>query len=398
MPDLIAKTAHLFILPWDITHLGGVNQVVTNLYKEYESDGQCRPLLMVADWSQPALSLRREDGFDKALFRMRSPYDGKHPVFGFMRYLLGLPTVCAHLSGFLQHHRVTVINPHYPTLAILTFVVLKKLRLFKGKIVLSFHGSDIGNVINTPYLEKACWKYLIASADLVVTCSNSLAESVRSFSPHCRLKIVHNGIDFDRLIKETDPTFEIDPMLLKHPFILNIGTFEDKKGQDVLVRAFAKIHAFFPEHRLVLIGRSGETEKKINDLIAALGLDEFVVVVKDLPHQCVATYLKQAAMFVLPSRIEPFGIVVLEAGGFGLPVIASAVGGVIEILQQGVTGCLVPSDDVEALTEQVLFLLRHPAEAGRMAANLKEQVSNHFRWSQAYQQYIKEIVAIGNRI
>ena len=270
MPERIVQPAYLFILPWEITHPGGVNQVVTNLYKEFELQEQYRPLLMIADWSYPKLAVRREDGFDKALFRMRSPCDRKHPVRGLLQYLFRMPAQWAGLLKFLKRNQIEVINPHYPTLAILSFVVLKKLRLFKGRIVLSFHGLDISNAIKTQYLEKACWKYLIASADSVVTCSNSLAEQVISFSPNCKPVIVHNGIDFDRLSKESDPIFRIDRALANHPFILNIGTFENKKGQDVLVRAFAKIHASFPEHRLVLIGRSGETEKKIADLITVL--------------------------------------------------------------------------------------------------------------------------------
>ncbi len=390
MPDQTDKTAHLFILPWDIAHPGGVNQVVTNLYKEYESHGQWRPMLMIGDWSYPALSLKREDGYDKALFRMPAPYDSKHPVRGFVRYLLGMPAQCAVLLRFLRRNRIAVINPHYPGLATLTFVALKKLRLYKGKIVLSFHGLDISNAIQSRYLERACWKYLIASADSVVTCSKSLAELVVSFSPDCKPVIVHNGIDADRLGKESDPSFRIDRRLSDHPFILNIGTFEDKKGQDVLVRAYAKIRAQFPGHRLVLIGRTGESENRIRSLIAACGLDDYVVIVKDLPHRYIAAYLERAAMFVLPSRIEPFGIVVLEAGVFGLPVIATAVGGVTEILNHGETGLLVPADDVDALAEQILFVLHHPAEAQAMAANLKRHVMLHFGWGEAYRRYIEE--------
>ncbi|HET9114326.1 MAG TPA: glycosyltransferase family 4 protein [Burkholderiales bacterium] len=391
MPDQIDKPAHLFILPWDIAHPGGVNQVVTNLYEEYGSHGRWRPMLMIADWSYPAMALKREDGFDKALFRMLAPFDSKHPVRGLVRYLLGMPAQCIVLSRFLRRNRIAVINPHYPGLSTLTFVVLKKLRLFRGKIVLSFHGLDISNAMQSRHLEKACWKYLIASADSVVTCSKSLADQVVSFSPGCKPVIVHNGIDAGRLGKESDRSFRIDRKLSDHPFILNIGTFEEKKGQDVLVRAYARIRAHFPAYRLVLIGRSGESENTIRGLIADCGLDEYVVIVKDLPHQYIAAYLERADMFVLPSRIEPFGIVVLEAGVFGLPVIATATGGVTEILEQGETGLLVPADDVDALAEQILFVLHHPAEAQRMAANLKRHVLMRFGWDEAYRRYVNEV-------
>lgn len=385
------KLTHLFILPWEIAHPGGVNQVVSNLYKEFESHGRYRPLLMISDWSYPLLTSRREDGFDKVLFRLRSPHDSRHPVFGLMRYVLDMPAQWKIIANFLKCNRVAVINAHYPTLAILSFVALKKLRMFKGKIVLSFHGLDIGNAVKTRYLEKIGWKYLIASADSVVTCSQSLADEVISLSPNCQPEIVHNGIDFDRLNKESDLSFRIDSALAGRPFILNIGTFEDKKGQDVLVRAFAMIHTTFPEYRLVLIGRSGESERKIEDLITTLGLEDHVVLVKDLPHSRIAGYLEAAAMFVLPSRNEPFGIVILEAGVFGLPVVATAVGGVTEILNHGETGCLAPPDDVDALAEQILFLLRHPAEAQRMAENLKRHVLSNFGWRQAYRRYARKI-------
>jgi len=94
-------------------------------------------------------------------------------------------------------------------------------------------------------------------------------------------------------------------------------------------------------------------------------------------------------VFCLPSRAEPFGIVLLEAGAFRCPVIATSAGGVPEILTDGVNARLVPPDDPAALAAQLDMLLRDRAECDRLAAALFDHVQTHFTWRRAYSLYAK---------
>jgi glycosyltransferase involved in cell wall biosynthesis len=90
---------------------------------------------------------------------------------------------------------------------------------------------------------------------------------------------------------------------------------------------------------------------------------------------------------VLPSRKESFGIVLLEAGAFGVPVIASRVGGIPEIIEDGITGLLVPAEDAVALAECMTSVLSSTDFAESMGARLRQHVEANFAWSSALEKY-----------
>lgn len=387
------QPGYLFILPWSITHPGGVNQVVANLYRQVRTHGILRPYLLIADWRGRTLALKDEKGFDTAYYRLRAPSGQEQFLKILLLFLLTAPYRLLSLWRFLRAKNIEVINPHYPTLDCLNFSLLKFLGLYKGKLILSFHGTDIANAAQSSGWERTCWRLLLRSSDAIVTCSNSLASAVAAFMPEAVVKtqVVHNGIDINRIVADVDSSNDIDAMVSGDPFILNIATFEPKKGQDVLVRAFHRIHADFPDMRLVLIGRSGETEIALRSLAEELGVGDKVAIIKDLAHRKVTAILKKAVIFALPSRTESFGIVILEAGIFNVPVVASAVGGIPEILQDGVNGYLVPPDDPDALGAKLAFLLRDRVERERLSRNLQCHVRESFDWVHAYRRYMNVV-------
>jgi glycosyltransferase involved in cell wall biosynthesis len=384
------QPGYLFVLPWSIAHPGGVNQVAANLYRQVHGHQFFKPFLLIADWRGRTLSLNHEHGFDTAYYRLRAPSGHEHLAKTMLLFLVTAPFRLLSLWRFLRAKNVEVINPHYPTLDCLNFSLLKFLGLYKGKFVLSFHGADIANAGRSQGWERICWKLLMRSSDAIITCSNNLAGAVAAFMPEIASKVhvVHNGVDINKIVADVDRGVDVDAIVSSNPFILNIATFEPKKGQDVLIQAFHRIHVEFPDMRLVLIGRSGETEMSLRSLAQKLGVADKVVFIKDLEHRKVTAILERARIFALPSRIEPFGIVVLEAGIFNVPVVASAVGGVPEILQDGVTGYLVPPDDPNALGARLAFLLRDQAEHGRLARNLQCHVREKFDWIHAHARYM----------
>lgn len=109
---------------------------------------------------------------------------------------------------------------------------------------------------------------------------------------------------------------------------------------------------------------------------------------ENVPHATVIGCLRKAAAFCLPSRIEPFGIAILEAGALRVPVVATRVGGIPEIVTDGITGRLVPADDVAALATALAELLASPQERDRLAENLHRRVRDEFTWQRACRQYL----------
>ena len=98
-------------------------------------------------------------------------------------------------------------------------------------------------------------------------------------------------------------------------------------------------------------------------------------------------FLERAKAFCLPSRAEPFGIALLEAGAYRLPVVASRVGGIPEIVIHGESGLLVQPDDVDGLAAALDRVMADPDAARGLGERLHRRVANDFPWKRAYEQY-----------
>ena len=127
------------------------------------------------------------------------------------------------------------------------------------------------------------------------------------------------------------------------------------------MNAFASLAGDFPQARLLMIGKEENptyaTEVKAR--VRRLGRDQQVQFIPMLPQQQLAEYMRQASVFVLPTYSEGLPRVVFEAMSAGLPVIATAVSGIPEIVQDGVTGFLIQPGDESALGEKMRWCLEH---------------------------------------
>ena len=147
------------------------------------------------------------------------------------------------------------------------------------------------------------------------------------------------------------------------------------KGHDVLLRAFARVHRTVPQARLVFIGE-GEERPALEHLTRSLDLMPYVRFLgfrEDIPQWTHALDIA-----VLPSLFEGMGRAVLEAMACGKPVIASRVGGLVELVKDGVTGLLIPPSDVEALTKALARLLQDASLRATMGHVGQRHVTHQF--------------------
>ncbi|MEO6666924.1 MAG: glycosyltransferase, partial [Nitrospiria bacterium] len=145
----------------------------------------------------------------------------------------------------------------------------------------------------------------------------------------------------------------------------SVGRLEPPKGHVYLIRAFARVIKMNARARLVLVG-DGSLAKPLQEEAAHLGLVERVVFTgsrRDVPY-----LLRAMDLFVFPSLWEGQGLALVEAMASGLPVVASRVGGVSEVVSDGCTGQLVPPGSPEALAEAMLAVMASPARARAMGA------------------------------
>lgn len=385
-----AKSSYLFVVPWPLDTLGGVTQVVENLMIQMQRHGDFLPLLMVNSWDDKCVRKQTIKGQVHYFLRIRSIVDNRRPIRNLLACSIFLPIELYLLWRFLKDHQVHVVNLHYCGLYALNIGILKALKLFRGKLILSFHGRYLFTSEDNKRISKRLWSLLLRSADRIVTCSEALKKEVAEIDRRSATKIVaiNNGVDLAFIADERDPTYRLNKTLVGRKLILNVATFEHNKGQDILLRAFAGLAKLYKDVDLILIGRAGESLHALRSQVHDFGLEDRVRLYEGVPHNQIAAFYEMTTIFVLPSRYEPFGIVILEAGAFGIPVIASNVGGICEILTHDCTGRLCKSEDVESLIRELTYLLNHPEERERLGNNLKNHVSDNFSWTRAYRKYV----------
>ncbi|MDQ0994286.1 glycogen synthase [Streptomyces sp. V3I7] len=228
----------------------------------------------------------------------------------------------------------------------------------------------------------------IEAADAVIAVSGAMREDILGCYPAldpARVHVVHNGIDTTlyRPDHGTDvlARLGVDP---HRPFVLFVGRITRQKGVPQLLRAVRDID---PAAQVVLCAGAPDTpelDREFRELFRELsGVREGVHWIPQmLPRGDVIQLLTHAAVFVCPSVYEPLGIVNLEAMACGTPVVASRVGGIPEVVDDGRTGLLVtPDEDFEtSLAEALDEILGDPERARRMGEAGRERAVGEFGW------------------
>ena len=175
------------------------------------------------------------------------------------------------------------------------------------------------------------------------------------------------------------------------PVVLYTGRIELNKGSLDLLRSVKRVAESFSEVEYVIAGgrHNSINDETLERALAAGDTREHVRVLGHVPWQQLAEWYRRATVFVMPSHYETFGISVIEAMAFGLPVVATNVGGLPEIVEDGVTGILVPPKDPDALAEAVIQLLRDPQLRRRLGQAARDRVVSEFRIERVVEQTLK---------
>lgn len=206
--------------------------------------------------------------------------------------------------------------------------------------------------------------------------------------------VIYNGIPTGRFVSGV---INADIKKNRELILLHVGRFASAKNHQFLIEAFAIAFKEVPQMRLWLVG-DGPLRPAVESRIRELGLEEevsFLGIRDDIPE-----LLAEADIFVLPSDWEGVPLTVLEAMAAGKPVIATAVGGVPELVEDGVTGILVPPRDARALAQEIIRLARDPdlrramGEAGQKKAVERFDIS---RTARGYEDLYVKLLMEGGR-
>ena len=179
-----------------------------------------------------------------------------------------------------------------------------------------------------------------------------------------KLVVVHNGISAFKLALRRDELFTVGTIAELHKI----------KGLDILLEAWAK---FVKSHegRLIIIGE-GEERNNLENMARNKGIFSSVSFRGFVDD--ARSFLSNFDIFCLPSRSENLPYALLEAGYASLPVVATSVGGVPELIESGISGVLVPNEDVDALFSSIVLLSEDSSLRRRLGAALKASIEENF--------------------
>ena len=165
----------------------------------------------------------------------------------------------------------------------------------------------------------------------------------------------------------------------RDPYFLFVGRLASNKGLLPLVRALAELAP--PRPALLVVGEDGGTRSELTREIKRLGLEDRVVLTGFLKEERrLAAAYRGARALILPSEYEAFGLVLVDALAQGTPVVASRVGGIPEVVDDGKDGFLIDAGDVPALAGRLRWMLDHPVDARRMGEHGRTVTAPRFTW------------------
>jgi glycogen(starch) synthase len=267
-------------------------------------------------------------------------------------------------------HRFQLLHCHssYPP----AYVGATFKRLTGLPLVIRPHGADVlpeGRIRRHPRLARRLRRTL-AAADAVIAQGRFMRTVIQDLGVGAdRIYTIHNGVDLTAFATGT-------PFPHPRPYMLGMGKMMRHKGFDVLLRAYARLATSSPD---LLLAGSGPERPSLEALTQQLGIASRVHFLGFVDGQQKVNLFRSAQFFVCPSRREPFANVILEALAAGLPVVASAVGGNTELIQDGAHGLLFPSADDLTLASTLQRLLDDPMLLSRLRAAIPRFVRD-FDW------------------
>lgn len=373
----------LLYLPWEFDMLGGVDVVVDRLWKGLEKTIPGRAIIGIQDWHFHG---EKTDAEGRRFLHLNLPAPPSANGLAAWRYRLTLAKRIPQLLRTLRQQRITTINVHFPTQNSYVLALLKQYGVWQGRLVLSFHGSDVNDIdLASPH-----WRLIARHTDAITACSAALAKRVddlRLFG--MPTTVIYNGIDSQSFADQAGPL----PEGIRTPYILNVGNYVPRKGQDVLLKAFAKISEDISELSLICVGGTdnGSWLGELKALAAHLNITNRVILLENQPQSSIAALMKSAICLAHTAHNEPFGLVLIEAGACKTPIIATKVGGIPEIIPSDSYGLCFSDGNIDELASLLLQIINDPKKSNERSSCFHKRIEGFFSTTAMTNCYTKVI-------
>ena len=282
------------------------------------------------------------------------------------------------INDYCKKNEISIIHSHLSNSDLIA-VIIKK--FFNSKIFLisTKHGYDEnvlqiykpGKTIPPKTLYYRVTKYLQKNIDKNIAVSKGISDLYFDFGLAEEMPVIHHGVAI--------PHFEKDLFTLQcrkaDMQLIIVGRIEQFKGHHFLMEAMVDVVKIFPDCKLLVVGE-GSAKTRLEAQVNMLGIKNNVEFVGFQPHPY--SYISNSDVIILPSLFEPFGLVYIEAFALRVPVVAFDTHAGNEIIENNVTGLMVPKGDSALLAAKIIFLLQNEKERERLSAKAYETYLEKF--------------------
>jgi N-acetyl-alpha-D-glucosaminyl L-malate synthase BshA len=317
-----------------------------------------------------------------------------YPLFREPQYLLALANKIVQVS---RDERLDVIHAHYAVPhATVGYLAKQILGASNGgkvpRVITTLHGTDI-TLLGADHSYKEIVAFSIAQSDGVTAVSESLkADTYRELGRTRDIRVIPNFVDVHDTRRRDCADLRASFAPHGEKLVIHVSNFRPVKRVGAVVEVFRQIHAAVPS-RLLMVGDGPDLPGAAAQVRAA-GLADAVRFLGD--QEQVVQLLSASDLFLMPSAQESFGLAALEAMACEVPVVASRVGGVPELVDDGVTGFLCLPDDLAAMANASIRLLRDDVLHARMATACRARAEGRFADSKIvplYERFYDEVLA-----
>jgi glycosyltransferase involved in cell wall biosynthesis len=271
----------------------------------------------------------------------------------------------------------------YSTMAIM---VIPFARIFRIPCVLTCHTAR-GSAFQIFLQRFLGWMFRVGDRLIAVSRASARFSRLLGFSEK-RITVVPNGVDLSCFNGKIDALAMREELRIgDEPLVATALRLIKGKSPDLLISAFARVLEVVPDAKLVIAG-SGREEDNLSRQIKDLDAANSVFMMGNLPKERVAQLMAAANVFVLPSKIESFGLTLLEASAAGVPVVCANAGGIPEVFQDGFNALLYPPGDDDAMAKAIIRLLQDRELAKNISANAME-TAGRFTWERTAEQTLQ---------
>ncbi len=338
--------------------MGGAEQVIYNLV---EHTDKTRYIVSILCLEEPVGAFGKqliEKGIQIVSFRRKPGFDW---------------SVVRDIRHFLKHHDVAVLHCHQYT----PYVYGLSAAVFMStKVIFTEHGRFFPDVRRP---KRVLLNPLLNCFTAYITAISSATKDAliqyENF-PAKKIKVIYNGLDDTRYLLPPETDFKKELGLPESARMLGtVGRLDPIKNQKMMIKALRHIRASYPETVLVIIG-DGPERHHLESFVSELELSSHVIFTGF--REDVHRYFSVMDLFLLTSFSEGTAMTILEAMASSLPMVVTDVGGNPEIVQEGETGFVVPSDDEKSLVDRILYLFENPDMMNKMGQAGRARFDEYF--------------------